>query len=203
MFVLSFEAPGELRLTLESVALQIARGQAGLYAALDPAKLVRDSANNLSGLAAEIDGLAAAAPPAASGGWFPPPGLTSAEADQLRTGAAQPIKTSVEQLRGEAPDLQLIYQRLKTIPALLNSYGKTPELARQFERLSVGVEANASALTSATNSAADALKDASLSLSNAVMLLKLVTAKPADGGATAENDLGAAGADDDNQNKAA
>jgi|SRR5579859_457312 len=205
-FVLSFQPPAGLQGTFESVFEQMARGQAGIFAAIDPGKLLMDAAGNLANGAAEIRGLAAApqasAPPApAAPGQAVAQGLTSSEAEQLIAGAATPLETISDQLKGEAPDYPLILGRLRSIPDLLRSYGKTPELKTQFHRLALGVKANADAVALATTKAQDALQDAWLSWSTAVSLLAGLASKPAGGAGSTSETVKAGDAGDDEDKK--
>jgi len=123
-FIMSFNGPPAVQPMLESAAMATANGRNALLAAMDPAKSLKDVTEGMESTAAEIEGLATPAPapaatPDAQPGAAAPEALTPAEGEQLKSGAVEPLRNVVEQLKGEAPDLSIIVMRLFSIPGLL------------------------------------------------------------------------------------
>ena len=199
-FILSFQGAAGVQSTVEMAASQTARGQSGILAAIDPAALAQDQARILSDRAAEIRGLAAAPQPAApapAGSSSPAPqGLTPTEAEQLKAAAADPLDVCAAQLTGEAPNHMLIANRLKDIPALLRSYGQTPEMTKELHRIALGVQAAADAINLSDLNLGNALWEAQNSWSQAVATLEGLTAKSPTGGVVTLPEMVVTGEDD-------
>jgi Domain of unknown function (DUF4157) len=205
-FILSFNGPPAVQPMLESAAMATANGRNALLAAIDPSQSIKDVAESMASTAAEIEGLATPAPaPAATADGQPgaaaPEALTEAEAEQLKTGAVEPLRSVAEQLKGEAPDLSIILLRLHGIPGLLRSFSKPAAIVPQLRRKAMSVEVQAHALQAAAEGAEGAITDAIMEWTTAIGVLSGLTAKAGGGGATKETVTGGDAGDDDNKQK--
>jgi hypothetical protein len=207
-FIMSFNGPPAVQPQLESAAMSTANGRNALLAAIDPAKTIKDVAEGMASTASEIEGMATPAPapapaptPDAQPGTAAPEGLSPAEAEQLKTGAAEPLQSMAEQLKSEGADLTIIVARLHGIPGLLRSFSKPAALVPQLRRKAMSVEVQAQALQSVLDGAQGAITDAIVEWSTAVGVLGGLAAKSGSGSATSEMAEADAAGDDDGQPK--
>ena len=205
-FIMAFNGPPTVQPVLESAAMSTANGRNAILAAIDPASTIKNVADGMSSTAAEIDGLATPTPaaPAKAGsqpGAEAPDVLSTAEAQQLQTGAVEPLRSIAEQLKVEGTDLDIIVARLHGIPGLLRSFSKPAAIVPQLRRKAMSVEVQARGLQFVLDGAQGAIADAISEWSTAVGLLGGLTAKSASGGAAGTTTGAAAAADDDDKNK--
>jgi Domain of unknown function (DUF4157) len=205
-FIMSFNGPPAVQPMLESAAMSMANGRNALLAALDPTQSVKNVAEGMDSTAAEIEGLATPAPapaatPDAQPGAAAPEALTTAEAEQLKSGAVEPLRSVAEQLKGEAPDLSIIIMRLHGIPGLLRSFSKPAAIVPQLRKKAMSVEVQAHALQAVSDGAQGAITDAIIEWTMAIGVLSGLTAKSGGGGATSETVNAGDAGDDDNKQK--
>ena len=213
-FILGFNGPAAVQPTIQAAGAAAINGRQALLGAIDPAAATKASGPILTQIGNEISAIAGAPQPAAAPGAGSAPGatpapaaapapdanaetLSAAEADQLKSGAAEPLKSIGQQLGGDAPDMDVLLTRLKGVPGVLRSFSKPAAVAAQLRQKAMEVDGQISRLEAAKAGPEGAIGMAMSQWGTAINLLQGLTAQSAAGGATPGSAGAAQGSSDD------
>jgi hypothetical protein len=196
-FIYSFAGPPEIQAALEQAAVGAAAGHNALLAAINPQKTIEQTADKINSTASEIDALAVT--PSATAEPASPDELTPSEAEQLKAGAADPLRSVSEQLHGAKPDLDVILGRLRSMPAMLRSFSKPAKLVPQLHRKAISVEIAIQTLEAVHGGAKAAINEAMSAWQSAIVALRGLTVKSGGGGGapTTTSETGGGSGDED------
>ena len=202
-FIFSFTGPPGVQPTIDSAAQSALNGRQALLGALDPDKAAKATGRILATVGDEIAGLASAPQPAAAPAPDAPvaDALTPAEAEQLKLGVVDPLKSASQQLGEDQPELDLILARIKGVPGVLRSFSKPAALVRQLHAKAMEVQGQVSRLEAIRAGTEGAISMAMGEWQKAINLLQGLTAKSTSGAAPSKAAATAADAGDDDKNK--
>ena len=120
----------------------------------------------------------------------------------MTTGAADPLSSISEQLKGDKPDMDMIILRLKSIPSLLRSFSKPIAVVPQLQRKAMAVEIQTRTLEAIAGGSKAAIAEAIGTWQSAIMTLLGLTVKSGGGSAgSAGAGTSAAASDDEDKPK--